>query len=122
VSRLDEIKARLAAATPAPWVPSKNYGGVVNPELETECGCDHGPDKPMGERTCTEVYGGRLVCESCLRPDAELIAHAPADIATLLRVAEAAEALLTYLWTHEDEEYAPPQLWQALAEALEALA
>jgi hypothetical protein len=76
---LDQIKARLAAATPGPWVPSSSYGGVVNPYMETKCGC-----VPHDGRTCTEVYGGRLVCESCARADAEFIAHARCDIEMLI--------------------------------------
>jgi hypothetical protein len=70
---IDALRGLAVRATPGPWVPSHSYGGVVNPLLETDCGCPPATDEMFG-RTCTEAYGGRLVAESCGRADAAFIA------------------------------------------------
>lgn len=80
MNRLDEIESRLEAATPGPW---EAYGTVVAAMT--------GPGDCEG---CSGVVGGPLHEPSCLwseiagagEADAELIAHAPADLAALLAV------------------------------------
>lgn len=77
MSRLDAIKARLEAATPGPW---NKFGQTRHVYSEL----------PEG------TLGGFLA-EAINANDANLIAHAPADLAALLRVAEAARLALN--WT-----------------------
>lgn len=72
--RLDEIRERLDAATPGPWMPDNDEPGYVI-----------APDDPSGwdgyliART-VDHDGGLFVQEH----NAELIAHAPQDLADLL--------------------------------------
>lgn len=79
MTRLDEIAARLEAATPGPW---EAYGTTVAAMTGPgECGGCSGLPSPAHEPAClwSEVAGaGEL--------DADLIAHAPADLAALLAV------------------------------------
>jgi hypothetical protein len=70
MDRLSEIEERLANATPGPWVV-EGLGDWVGP-----IGIPVAPDD-----------GGLTV------PDAELIAHAPADLAALVAVVREVEAL-----------------------------
>ncbi len=73
MTRIDEIKKRLAAATPGPWLKHEAYHVICK----------------VGEA----LHG--IVCR--LPPkdtDADLIANAPADLAYLIERLEAAEALL----------------------------
>ena len=69
MSRLDEIRARLAAATPGPW---KSW-------IEGQEGAWGGSPGVMVPATS----GGDFI-EAGRPEDAEFIAHAPADIAYLL--------------------------------------
>ena len=72
MSKLDEIKARLKAATPGPWK-----------HIET-CGCS-------GEVTIFECYDerDRLPVPQVVN-NAEFIAHAPEDVAWLIKELEKA--------------------------------
>jgi hypothetical protein len=63
--RLDEIEARWRATKPSPWTKVRS-----------------GPD---GVRTELRHRGGGLVCERLDEADAEALAHAPDDVAWLLR-------------------------------------
>ena len=69
--RLEEIRARLDAATPGPWAD------------DHKSWCVWAPNHDLNEREdrC-------LVAEVGCGPDTDLIAHAPADIAWLLRQLE----------------------------------
>lgn len=76
---LSEIEERLEKATPGPWTAGKNYAAVIAPATTLVCKgeCDCNP-------TCNEMYGGKLIGESIERADAELIMHAPTDLAALV--------------------------------------
>lgn len=66
MTRLDDIRARLEKATPGPW-PSKRTS-------------DHCQNITIGEQPISFKPG----------PDADLIAHAPDDLAALVKLVEAA--------------------------------
>lgn len=68
---LEAIRARLAAATPGPWTLPYHDGALAGPHGASLLGLD--------------VDGMAIVWA---RADAELIAHAPADIAALLAEVE----------------------------------
>ena len=68
---IDEIKARLAAATPWPWI-AKELGDA-------------------GLKIVLTDNSNLAVAQKLFPQDAEFVAHAPADIAALLRVADAAK-------------------------------
>jgi hypothetical protein len=79
MTRLDEIDARLAAATPGPWQEFCESG-------------DWWVEQSDGEYTGT----GRIVGGSPLgwaQADLDLAISAPADLAALLRVARAAHRI-----------------------------
>lgn len=79
MTRLDEIAARLEAATPGPW---EAYGTTVAAMTGPgDCGGCSGLPSPEHEPSClwSEIAGAD-------EPDAELIAHAPADLSSLLAV------------------------------------
>ncbi len=84
---LDEIKGRLAKATPGPWYVR---GGLTDEES----------GRPGGippEVIATDLDGYEsLVCAPDNRPleDAELIAHAPTDLSKLIQALEVANAAL----------------------------
>lgn len=78
-TRLDEIAERLEAATPVPW---QAYGTTVAAMTGPgDCGGCSGLPSPAHEPAClwSEIAGAD-------EPDAELIAHAPADLSSLLAV------------------------------------
>lgn len=86
--RLSEIEARLAAATPGPWLDGMGTHG--NPadgpqfcEVRTEA---------TDERT-KGITIAELPLDKGAAQDAELIAHAPADLAALVKFAREVEAL-----------------------------
>ncbi|WP_324644189.1 hypothetical protein [Pseudarthrobacter sp. LT1] len=71
MSALDDIRARLQAATPGPWFAVRYYVGA---------GWDQ--SDPHTE-----------VAKASFKQDAELIAHAPTDVSRLVAAVEAVEAL-----------------------------
>ena len=76
MTTIDEIKARLAAATPGPWTYQEDRWGF-------SAGVYGAPN----ERGYSEMIVGGDPCEGRIEPDdpnGTLIAHAPADIAYLL--------------------------------------
>jgi len=78
MSRIDEIEARLAAATPGPWAEGYDAGWTVDQDLY--------PDGiEIAAMTDQEGDQGRR--------DASLIAHAPADLAALVKFARDVAAL-----------------------------
>lgn len=72
MDRLDEIRARLAAATPGPW---KNTGTGVNQDAEWWYSVEDAGGEWVYDRA--GVY-------ACREQDADFIAHAPTDMAYLL--------------------------------------
>lgn len=86
-ARNDEIRARLAAATPGPWGPGVPCDSIVsqNPEVLAiyQDPADH-----------ARYYGGACIAESMRESDRDLVMNAPADIAHLLALVEAAATLL----------------------------
>ena len=85
MDRLSEIEERLANATPGPW---KAYGTTVAAVTGPgDCGGCSGLISPEHEPSCywSEIAGAG-------EPDAELIAHAPADLAALVAFAREIEA------------------------------
>lgn len=85
MTRLDEIEARLAAATPGPWRADQCGGGEESFSGSWVCPGGHanGVWSNPAER---DVLRDETSLSS---PDAELIAHAPEDIAALLAVVKA---------------------------------
>jgi hypothetical protein len=88
MDRLTQIEERLANATPGPWVDGMGTHG--NPadgpefcEVRTE---------PADERT-RGITIAELPLEQQAAQDAELIAHAPADLAALVAVVREVKAL-----------------------------
>lgn len=78
--RLSEIEARLASATPGPW--EVDAGGYV-------CTVNELPVFGLPERYRYEI-GGQYRAPRADIPNMELIAHAPTDIALLLRLVRTA--------------------------------
>lgn len=79
--RRQEIEARLAAASQGPWrAYQHNYGGVYE-----VCDCGH-------DYHVVPTEGGPRLGESGAAADADLIAHAPADLRWLLDSLAAVEA------------------------------
>lgn len=84
-ARLQEIAARLKAATPGPWFEStsSNYfedGAVVVREARDG-------NTPPPER-CGRVVAVMTKLDECQYENASFIAHAPADVAYLLELVE----------------------------------
>jgi hypothetical protein len=76
--RLAEIRARLDAATPGPWTTDRSpLADDGNSAWFPECGYFYEVTAPRLQKYVAEAYGHEPA-------DAELIAHAPADIAWLL--------------------------------------
>ena len=77
---LDPIRARLAAATPGPW----EYRPFTEIDPDGAFDLAHvvadDPDDPAGDQVS--------VCASIMRPDADLIANAPTDMAALVAEVE----------------------------------
>lgn len=79
MTRLDEIRARLEAATPGPWSADYWHGDP----LQTWAVTDDAGVKELA------------VADELTEADALLIAHAPEDLRILLAVAEAAAEWIT---------------------------
>jgi hypothetical protein len=87
MTRIDDIKARLTAATPWPWEDAR---GDIEAAFSTVVGADHSCD-----------WSGLGSAWPVIKPeDRALIANAPADLAYLLRVAEAARSVFAALDEH----------------------
>ena len=82
-SRLDDIKARAAAATGGPW----------RVQLD---GFDYGP----WDEVYVDNARGQCPCTPCGVPNAEFIAHARTDVPALVA---AVEAVLAFHYQHEDK-------------------
>jgi hypothetical protein len=109
IDRIDQIRARWKAATPGPWsiCPERIY--IFGPRMEMIAD-DNGPDGAFRLRG----VGGRLPMDANI----EAIAAAPEDVAWLLRVAEAARAVIGHFERSGIEWRGEPTL-VALADALE---
>jgi hypothetical protein len=115
---LDEIRGRLAAASPGPWRWDEEFGAAGDQDLA------------LTNEAGTEIVGAYNdhCCSFRIPPsvqdnDAEFIAHAPADVARLLAAVDAVESLAKYLdgLAEGDKHYAK-LFRQAVAGALEAQA
>jgi hypothetical protein len=89
-TRLVDVNARLGRIKPWPW--QAIHGGVIAPPVRVSLPRPYLEGLNIGRSSMLEhidalddieYYGGELVCESCRTPDAEFIAHAPADLAVL---------------------------------------
>jgi hypothetical protein len=83
VSRADEIRARLEAATPGPWKAAPEEAGrswcdIWSPTTKTTVVVADSIDRHRGGKT-ERISGVRISSA-----DADLIAHAPADLAWAL--------------------------------------
>lgn len=88
MTRLAEIEARLAAATPGPWGVDHDDEGVFNDTCVVQGNYGwvaSGPDSRYPAYDEDTEQG---------RADAELIAHAPADLAALVEFARRVEEIL----------------------------
>jgi hypothetical protein len=92
MTRLDEIEARLAAATPGPWWwrnTSEPYlqGARTRIVMAFRRMGTHAAQPQFRDSDGLLVDGGKANLNAF--PDAALIAHAPADLAALLAVVKA---------------------------------
>jgi hypothetical protein len=89
------IKARLAAATPAPWIAASGKGKVSVV----------GTKDNNGHSYALAVFSA--VPATHRKGDAELIAHAPTDLALLMAVVEHAKLdhYLTEHFLRADDQY-----------------
>ena len=98
--RIAAIRARLDAATPGPWYWAGDYPSNAPCPHTTEW-TDHGPDlmsrtvqKPWGGDTTVITSSGYDASSLNVEDaDAELIAHAPQDLAFLLAEVERLQSL-----------------------------
>lgn len=97
MSRLDEIQARLADATPGPWVPGYDAGWTVEVPEGAE----------IAAMTDQEAGQGRA--------DADFIAHAREDMPALIEFARRVEAVL------DDHESTNEQVFDELDRAMKRL-
>lgn len=79
--RLAEITARLDAATEGPWEPYDSNEGTEYLPMWSVANDDYHNPREDGV-----AFGASIECGE--KADAELIAHAPADLAHLLSLAE----------------------------------
>ncbi len=122
MTRLDAIRARLSAATPGPWTATEDGSLIEDPDADVFCLYAQYPVQLGGT---TKWYPAEKQ-----RENAALIAAAPADLAALLAVAEAALRLHVELRTSRTfAEAAEEPCWNgssdrdidALGDALAAL-
>jgi hypothetical protein len=103
MNRIDEIKARLKAATPGPWswdfISDKNNGYIVgisfdknNNQLLGNCDQYRDDDPMMIDDLIYARFIGEHEASTCNYGDPDFIAHAGADIAFLLSEVERLEA------------------------------
>lgn len=97
MSTLDEIDARLKAATPGPWRVRDRMVGSPGRVYQRDI---YAPSNAgRGGRPVASVYDGFVQTEA----DAALIAHAPEDLRALLAVAWAArDACRTWCGDFDD--------------------
>jgi hypothetical protein len=74
MNRVEEIRARLAAATPGPWGPGTKQSDTV---------VSLNPGVPVSKDEAN-WYGAPFIGESMHEVDRELIANCPGDLAYLL--------------------------------------
>lgn len=104
MTKLDEIRARWAKATPGPWEIEREEDDVVTHAISP---CDLGYPSTIGPLQDV-VY--RSMDVEQVEADAEAIAHAPEDIAFLLAEVERLQKLVPLpasegLLPHEDREH-----------------
>lgn len=84
MTRLEEIEARLAAATPGPWFRSPE-GGLRLDGMSTVRAREG--NRPVARIRAVDRAELQDDPDAQTEADAEFIAHAPADIAYLLSLA-----------------------------------
>lgn len=108
---LESARKRLDAATPGPW---ESRGEQIGNDLH------FGPMKT----TYVDTAEGNLFAVSGMPvADADLIAHAPTDLAAALKVIEAAKGLMSWtreLGPHGGYSYVPNVVERSLLVALDA--
>lgn len=117
---IDSVRKRLEAATPGPW-----WIGPSRRGFEMHIGAGAFDEYAHGSRW-PAVHGGTYVVSPGREGDggiddtanADLIAHAPTDLAALLKVAEAAQAYVAFLANNGGF---PKQVPRELISALEAV-
>lgn len=95
MSRIDEIRKRLEAATPGPWEVELSFKRGQYEHKNHNWAKVIGPNRWFGEPSVEYLIDR----EYMHREDAELIAHAPADIALLLELVEKYDALFSEIET-----------------------
>jgi hypothetical protein len=86
---LDAIRARLAKATPGPWEANERGWTVVS-EHANICALHDGQDSEFWKTQGRDSGQGQ--------PNADLIAHAPTDLADLLALLDEARAALREIY------------------------
>ncbi len=116
MNKLDEIKARLAASTPGPWYfhDSTLYRGPLGIAFDIATGlCEWDPrdfdrdDGMLGVWQEPEDYTriARTSDAGHARANATLIAHAPTDLAALVKAVEEVRAVVAKLHAGNGDEY-----------------
>jgi hypothetical protein len=105
VTTIDEIKARLAAATPGPWRPERTV--MVDDFGEPEVTHGH-----VLVDHCPMHDGPAYVVQLCAPVNADFIAYAPTDMAFLLAEVERLRAVLPTV----EEREAMSSIYLAAAE------
>lgn len=112
---LEQIRARLEAATPGPWRRDEYYQNTVMQHVSAYAyalvkGLMDGPDKAWPAVDHVAVDGATICITgngSTSRQNATFIAHAPADVAALLaevaRLREAVESAAEFVRGLADE-------------------
>ena len=104
----ESLQARLAAAAPGPWELHPQWENSLEvffqPEWETD---SDGSINAWNDQGRIYDEGGHT------RADAELIAHAPTDLAAALKVIEAATEVLE-AWGHSVHLRDALDAWEAL--------
>lgn len=110
MTRSEEIAARLAAARSGPWTVDKHPGdkgsGMIRQQFWIMCPETDCSDCAVAQVTHKHVAVVRLGhCEEDAGPTAEMIAHAPADLAYLLaRVGELEAGLREIAAQHPEHD------------------
>ncbi len=82
--RIEEIRKRLAEATPGPWRPCPHKMFVFGPRHEMIASTSHGDEEYGAERGTVEIRGAGAGLP--MDENHDLIVNAPADLAFLLEV------------------------------------
>lgn len=90
---VDSVRKRIEAATPGPWETYDANEGEHRPLWCVANDAFHNPSSDDEPWIAVEIHVGQ-------REDADLIAHAPTDLAAALKVIEAAKVVLPSVMYH----------------------